>query len=296
MGPFQAGVSAQFNVGANRLRVIADTCHWTPLVPLTPLPLRTDAFRRCGRRSVRVPSGPRPRAVQFFGLFSWGRCSLSRYLPSLALLPHPLRELRPLVAVLPILQGHVGYCSVLDLRSSSALERSGLALPSHGRLLPGPPAQNPQLYSPSDFRMSQSPIFTRVRSLFFVCVHALSSDPLFTFSSWITAEIPPKSRTESPHFGFSFSRLFLSISFLFSKLRRLWGSAIAELLEVDFGGVTAPRRGLETTSEMTGAVGHAGRKCKPSRVCTLRQPYSRIQPVHFEEPRRPTLFRVSARG
>ena len=178
---------------------------------------------------------------------------------------------------------------MLDLRSSSALERSGLALPPHGRLLPGPPAQNPQLYSPSDFRMSQSPVFTRVRSLFLVCVHALSSDPLFTFPSWITAEIPPKSWTESPYFGFS-------SSFLFSKLRRLWGSAIAELLEVDSGGVTAPRRGLETTSEITGAVGYAGRKCKLARVCTLRQPYSRTQPVHFQEPRRPTLFRVSARG
>ena len=64
-----------------QLGVITDTCRWTLPVPLTPLPLRSDASRRSGRGSVRVPSGPRPWALPFFGPFGWGgahRLSVSR--------------------------------------------------------------------------------------------------------------------------------------------------------------------------------------------------------------------------
>ena len=101
-----------------QLGVITDTCRWTLPVPLTPLPLRSDASRRSGRGSVRVPSGPRPRALQFFGLFSWGWRASSLCLPSPALLPHPVCELRLPVAVLP---HAAGSCRALLCACSTQL-------------------------------------------------------------------------------------------------------------------------------------------------------------------------------
>lgn len=127
-----------------QLGVITDTCRWTLPVPLTPLRLRSDASRRSGRGSVRVPSGPRPRALQFFGLFGWGgahRLPVSRPQRCCTTLCGSSAFLSPSS---PLLRGHVGHCSAPALRSSPAVEHSGLPLPPHGRLPPGPPAQNPQ--------------------------------------------------------------------------------------------------------------------------------------------------------
>ena len=127
-----------------QLGVITDTCRWTLPVPLTPLPLRSDASRSSGRGSVRVPSGPRPWALQFFGIFGWGgahRLSVSRPQRCCPTLCASSAFLSPSS---PLLRGHVGHCSAPALRSSPGVERSGLPLPPHGRLPPGPPAQNPQ--------------------------------------------------------------------------------------------------------------------------------------------------------
>ena len=139
-GPFQAGALPEFNVALTELGVITDICRWTLPVPLTPLPLRSDASRRSGRGFVRVPSGPRPRALQFFGLFGWGgahRLAASRPQRCCTTLCESSAFLTPSS---PLLRGHVGHCSAPALRRSPAVERSGLPPPPHGRLSPGPPA------------------------------------------------------------------------------------------------------------------------------------------------------------